>query len=325
MRRDVNIELLRIVLMFGIIWLHCSQQGGRFEETKNICYLMRPCVVCFVFLSGWFGIRAGNLIGKILKLILLGFVCAFLSVLINSIYNGSVDILHVLKDSYLSLVKGYWFLWAYIGLMMLSPILNTAVEGSEKSVNLRILPLIIMIFLGAFLTHIPVIKNYIPQSAGITSLFCLMMAAVYVVARVIQLRGYERYLFCKWFLILALISVIFCYFGFFHYASPFGMIVAVFLFAIVRKIQIPKMFHGVIYFIAPSMFAVYLIHQAVHGFSFVREGMQIAAKFSSSAILQTFIASTFVLACCMFIDFIRRGFAYIVLRIKRDCCHLFRV
>lgn len=322
MRRDVNIELLRIMLMFGIIWLHCCQQGGRFEESKNICYLMRPCVVCFVFLSGWFAIR-GNFIRKFLRLIFLGFICAFFSVLINKIYSaGSINTWIVLKDSYMSLVKGYWFLWAYIGLMALAPILNSAVEGEEKSVNTRVAPLLIMIFIGAFLSHIPVIKNYIPQSAGITSLSCLMMSAVYVVARVIQLRGYERYLYCKWFLILALISIISCYLGFSHYASPFGMIVAVFLFAIVRKIQIPKMFHGVIIFIAPSMFAVYLIHQAVHGFSFVREGMQIAATFSSSAILQTFIASVFVFITCLLVDLLRRGHKYLVSKVylKRISC-----
>lgn len=29
-------------------------------ETMNIYYLMRPCVVGFVFIAGWFGIRSGE-------------------------------------------------------------------------------------------------------------------------------------------------------------------------------------------------------------------------------------------------------------------------
>lgn len=34
-------------------------------ETMNIYYLMRPCVVGFVFITGWFGIRSGG--GKVIE------------------------------------------------------------------------------------------------------------------------------------------------------------------------------------------------------------------------------------------------------------------
>ena len=55
MKRNASIELLRIVMMFGIVLLHvCGQGKYRCVWPSN---LLCVAVVGFVFISGYFGIR----------------------------------------------------------------------------------------------------------------------------------------------------------------------------------------------------------------------------------------------------------------------------
>ena len=83
--RNPSIEFCRCLFMFGICWLHCCQQGGRQSETMHIYYLMRPCVVGFIFITGWFGIRFN--FSKIIRLILISFVGAISSIGIKYLVN----------------------------------------------------------------------------------------------------------------------------------------------------------------------------------------------------------------------------------------------
>ena len=51
----------------------------------HIYYLMRPCVVGFIFITGWFGIRFN--FSKIIRLILISFVGAISSIGIKYLVN----------------------------------------------------------------------------------------------------------------------------------------------------------------------------------------------------------------------------------------------
>ncbi len=312
MKRDANIELFRILLMLGICWLHCCQQGGGFAETMNIYYLMRPCVVGFVFISGWFGIRPGW--KKFARIIVLGATCAFLSVIIRNLSGGWSNPGGLVKDSLFSLITGYWFLWAYLGLMVLAPILDAAIAGDEKTVNRLVLPLFCMVYGWSFSTHIPIVKDYIPISSGVTALSCLTMSATYVAARLIRTRGYDRYMHGWKFWLAVFWAVIASAVGFSHYDSPFALIVAVGGFQAVRKIKLPHALQKAIVFIAPSMFSVYLLHQAYRGFGFVGLGMKLAEPIAGGfALFETFTAAIIVWMSCSAIDILRRGGKFCVL------------
>ena len=54
--RDGNVELFRVLLTFGIVWLHSIGFGmpGKEEWLRS---MLLPCVVGFVFISGWYGVR----------------------------------------------------------------------------------------------------------------------------------------------------------------------------------------------------------------------------------------------------------------------------
>ena len=302
MKRDSSVETYRCLLMFAICWLHCCLQGGRLEETRGIYYVMRPAVVGFVYISGWFGINCSIL--KCCRLIFIGVICALISIELNCLVSGGmmrvVDVLY-------ACMKGYWFLWAYLALMMVSPLLNAALGGDESEVNKRIWPLLALVFGWAFLTHIPFIKCYVPTTAGVTALSFVTMAGVYVVARIIRQRRYDRYFASAWFWCVFVVSSVLCWLGFSHYDSVFALIVAVGVFQIVRKLQLPDIGSRIVLAISPSMFAVYLLHQTIHGFNFVEFGMKTGMTvFDDSSKCCTFVAAVVVFAGCVFLDLLRR-------------------
>lgn len=283
-------------------------------ETMNIYYLMRPCVVGFVFITGWFGIRSG---GKSMKHILTSAICAVMSIGLKVVTSGWHGIGALVGDFLHSFVTGYWFLWSYVALMLLAPILNAALEGERKEVNARVIPLFVLIFGWAFLTHIPGVKSLVPNTSGVTALSCLMMAAVYLAARLIRLRGYDCYLHGWKFWSMVGISAIACTAGFSHYDSPFALIVAVGFFQLIRKLRLPEWLGRMILWIAPSMFAVYILHQTYRGFGFVGMGMRIGETMGiSCAAIQTFVAAVIVFVSCVVLDGLRRGTGMLISRVE---------
>lgn len=304
-RRNVSIELYRIFLMFGICWLHCCQQGGMFEKTRVIYYLMRPTVVGFVFISGWFGVNCSVI--KIAKLFLVSVSCVCLSVLLKYIVTGGAS---AVADIAYSFVAGYWFLWAYLALLMVSPILNAAIEGENKFVNKRIVPLLVMVFGWSFLTHIPIIKTYIPCTAGVTALSFVMMAGVYSVARIIRLRNYDRLFNGFKFWIGFIVSIVFCGIGFSHFDSIFSLYVAVGLFQMFRLVHVPVAIGRVVLLISSSMFPVYILHQAYRGFNLIEFGMNVSVGLVGdlSPMLCTLFTAIFVFISCLTLDVLRRAF-----------------
>ena len=72
MKRNASIEFYRVMLMFGICFLHAVGFGGHGEPW--VCNVFASCVVGFVFISGWFGVRFSW--GKIAKLYGVGMYAA---------------------------------------------------------------------------------------------------------------------------------------------------------------------------------------------------------------------------------------------------------
>jgi surface polysaccharide O-acyltransferase-like enzyme len=244
---------------------------------------------------------------KSLKLISISAICAVMSIVLRAVTLGWNGIGSFAGDFIHSFVAGYWFLWAYVALTLLAPILNAALEGERSAVNARVIPLFVLIFGWAFLTHVPGVKSLVPQTSGVGALSCLMMASVYLAARIIRLREYDRYLHGLKFWGVVGVSAIACAAGFSHYDSPFALIVAVGLFQFVRKLSLPEWLGRVVMWVAPSMFAVYILHQAYRGFGFVGLGMEIGNRIGVYSLgLQTFVAAVVVFTLCVAMDSLRR-------------------
>lgn len=146
-QRQSNIELLRIVSMFLVLMVHFNflalgnptldeLSGNRivilsrvFLESLSIC-----CVNVFILISGYFGIRA-NTKGVINFLFQCGFFAAIIF-LFHSLSSGCISFSGI---GVRSILNFNWFIVSYLGLYLISPVLNAFVDNTSKRVQETVL------------------------------------------------------------------------------------------------------------------------------------------------------------------------------------------
>lgn len=141
--RNTNIEILRFVLMVAIFVWHTlvlglgfmDGQQGMFEYDGNmlvmfsLCALLAPATYCFVFISGYYGIKFS--FSKLLNL-LLWVVITAVSCGVYRYWQGQVT-WYEIYASFLPLVHNrWWFITAFVSLFIVAPFVNTAVEQMSK-------------------------------------------------------------------------------------------------------------------------------------------------------------------------------------------------
>lgn len=142
-QRNANMDLLRIVSMLLIIFLHSIDHSGVLEAAVPGTgmyyyvyfgyYLAQVCVNCFVLLSGYFMIESKF---RPSKLISLWLEVVFYSLVIRIIFfiTGQKAFSVVsLFSCFLPVMTGrYWFITIYFGLYLISPFLNIAIKAMTK-------------------------------------------------------------------------------------------------------------------------------------------------------------------------------------------------
>lgn len=146
-RRDSNMEALRVLAMFFVLVVHADFAALGYPTISNLTqhtdervvmslveYLSVVCVDVFVMISGWFGIRASA--KGAARLLYQVFFVTTIVIAGFAIYRGELpDTLEKLWESYF----GYWFVYAYLMLYLLSPVLNAFVERATQREFLGVL------------------------------------------------------------------------------------------------------------------------------------------------------------------------------------------
>lgn len=140
--RQSGIELLRIVAIVMVLVCHANARVLGLPSRAEVFSVPAPSIArmlfgamavygvnIFVMISGWFGIHAkpkglANLLFEVLFL-LWGIYAVFL-LTGNATFN-----MHDIKVC-LALTDEYWFVMAYVGLYIFSPVLNAFVEKASK-------------------------------------------------------------------------------------------------------------------------------------------------------------------------------------------------
>ena len=129
-RSNYNIEILRCWLMFLIVLMHCATfiDTGNHDRARLIHVFCIFSVNAFVLISGWFGIKFSW--RKVVKLLGLGLFAAIVLFLLSPFASGNWQFAYDLG----------WFGCAYLGLLFFSPILNAAIEHlrGESERTLRV-------------------------------------------------------------------------------------------------------------------------------------------------------------------------------------------
>ena len=122
--RNVGIELLRCLLMFGIVLIHATAYSSdRCWWMGNICL---SSVTAFVFISAWYGLHLNW--RKVVSLTGTAAWCAGIVVGMDHFLGESIDFIQAFTKQFSS----YWFLWCYVVVMLLSPLINKALDACDN-------------------------------------------------------------------------------------------------------------------------------------------------------------------------------------------------
>ncbi len=264
--RESNIELLRIVLMIMIIIHHLIVHGCQNSSPSKSTLLVSLntftiiAVNCFVFISGYYGIKfkAKTLLSFILQ-------ATFYSVATYIIYHGFIakeaystpDFIH----SFFPVTYAqWWFLNAFLGVYILSPFINKGIE----SLNIYQSGLIVIILV--YINSSYPIMGYNFYSGSGHSFFTLL--SIYIIARfcgkyIKDLKKPLILYICTFLMTLLLVYILLSinYTNtaerLVSYGCPLVILGAIFFFYTFRKIKIQS---NIINKIAPLCFGVYMIH-----------------------------------------------------------------
>lgn len=325
MARQSNFELLRIVAMLLVLIIHAdfySINWPTHDQTlvHPVASMMRylveslalVCVNVYIIVSGYFGIRL-----KARSILAFLFMILFWRLLINIGFLGAgtlgLDVPHLTAGRFLRLcVPGYddWFVSAYIMLMIMSPVLNYFIRRAD----LRWLWTIVVVYEG-----LQALTEWRCFSSGYSA---LSFVGLYLLGAAVRRTRRE-----------IVRSPFACYFGvsavaallafaarrwapdaawtpdvdlrFVSLNGPLVLAASTFLFVGFKRLKFTS--HAVNY-IAPSSFAVYLMH--MHPLirdSYARACSYLYENFSTwpyIALICAFIAGVFITAVA--VDLLRR-------------------
>lgn len=307
-QRLSSIELLRIFAILGVLVDHVGMVAGLLPTggdivTKplasiaNIFFLSLAIgsVDVFVLISGWFGIKATK--RGLAKFLYQVFFLIWIILIFFAIYSPQAINSSTLKGSF-CIYDGYWFIVAYLGLYILSPILNAFCEKATKT-QFRFL----LIALYAFQCYFTWLTGYIDyyKGYGIT-FFCIL----YLTARYIRLynikfiQNHGGAIFSAITIAITIITALgLRYTGtalrMLRYDNPMVIISSLGVLMFFLKWQFKS---KIVNRLAMSVFAVYIIHFNPFVFPYFKEGVLSIYNSTSGAFTTLFI---FLYLCLVFL------------------------
>lgn len=189
-RRNSSIELLRIICVFGIIFMHTIAYGGDELSTGNRYLLIfvncftNLGVTCFMLISGYFGVKFN--LEKLIKLDLMIIFYSVLHLIIRLALGVEIGGIDVLSTAFPILSNQYWYMTAYFIIVILSEHINRIPEILSKKAFLRVLLILLFLF-----TVVPTFLHFdILKTEGKNVVY---MTVVYLIGRYIRIYDKRKY------------------------------------------------------------------------------------------------------------------------------------
>lgn len=278
-KRDSNMELLRIIAMFLVMMIHTTQtihypgfdgktvpfiEFGFVSLLRSVSFI---AVNVFVLLSGWYGIRftIKGLTRFIYQVAFFSLLCYTISVVMKTQPFSPKSLL---LEGFMFGIDTYWFVQSYVLLFVLSPILNSFCENTDRKMfrNILVTYMAIMVY-GGWLTQ--TMSGEI--EGGLSVVFFI---GLYLIARYMRLYSprfttlnHKKDIFI--FLLLTSITAVIAVAthggtllmaNVYTYTCPLIIASSVFLLLAFSKIHFQS---KCINYLASICFAVYLLHEHV--------------------------------------------------------------
>lgn len=269
-KRNPAIELYRVLLMFGIVLLHCVCQGRYSGIWPR--YLLGFCVPGFILITGYFGVKFSLM--KTLALYGTASYACLLAPLVGGAWMTGNYWQEVLRTW--DAEHGFWFIHAYVILTVLAPLASPLFDGARtwREIFKVVAPLLFVVFIWGALRNYNHLRAYIPAPAGLEGASFITFFGVYIVGRFIRVFGLGENICYRWKVIILILLVVLMSFtdGYFSSGNnPVCVLLAVVSFLVVKDIKLPSWGAEVVSRMSPYVFAIYCIHGTVY-FPFTGSG-----------------------------------------------------
>lgn len=157
-QRNSTIELLKLLLMFGVVILHtCGGSGGAIDlgRGNNIdLEILRGGVICavdcFIIISGYYLCLTNKRnISKVINLYIIAALFSLLITIASSVLNKSFSLASILQ----TFVVGNYFLHLYSAVYIFSPFINKTLDNITKK-SFQILLMLMLLMFSIYPTFI---------------------------------------------------------------------------------------------------------------------------------------------------------------------------
>lgn len=344
--RKINLDLLRVLSMLFIVSLHYLGVGGAYYNiydgnlagiTPN--YLLASWlealsivgVNCFVLISGYFLINSTFKWKKVKQLY---FTTIFYSVaffIVYTIFYGmSVG---AAVSSFLPIsMSTYWFITVYLILYLISPYINILCNNLSQAQHRNLILILIVVF-SVWKCVLPFAETIDDRKGySLTWFIVLYLCGAYINKYGLKLfkKNYlnlASYLGISVLMVLAKMAAIVASTKFsvlatgqnllYHYDSITVFLASVFLFVFFTRIRCESVAVAkVVGFVAPSVFAVYLLHENFLWREFIWNTLLNAKGMISSPIFILHFAAcvSVVFIACILVDQARKGIFSVISR-----------
>jgi len=314
--RDASVEVYRVLLMFGICLLHALDQGGLADDHRGLDNLVHTSLVGFVFISGWYGIRFSWI--KVVRLLGVALYCGIaLSVIKYCALGWEGPIWYHLHRGVLAMLA-CWFLWAYIGLMFCSPVLEPVVDRLRGTDGWKpLMPFFVLIFVWSYLALVPFARMLVPSDDSFGPRGVLTFMGIYLVARYCSVNRLDER--CgRWACFALPVLAIPVWLGCYHMSSPFALAYVFVTFSLFKRIRIPMWLSKICNVMSPSLFSIYLIHANDVWFSWIRQAENLwIVQRGMNYYVVSFVVASAIFVSCFALDIPRRGVLLLFERLAR--------
>ncbi len=170
--REYFLDLLRIVAAFLVIvnhtnstiFLRSTPDSTRWFISLAYFYVSKVAVPIFFMISGY--LMLGNIdswkksLKRFLRIVIILFACAVIYSIYNNVYEKAITAPSVIIKSFLDVYRtspsnAFWYLYAYLGILLMLPFLQRMVQNmSKKDFH------IFFIVSGIFYSVMPILSHY---------------------------------------------------------------------------------------------------------------------------------------------------------------------
>ncbi|MDQ0196275.1 acyltransferase [Paenibacillus wynnii] len=280
MKKDLNIELLRIILMLFIIMHHLLLNGFGLRgitmnnyDQLNILWgginaFLVVAVNIFFIISGYYSIRIS--MKKIVNIALMVYFY-FILISLCFVLLGKEQINIDLIKSVIFPISSYWFILVYIILSVFSPLINKMLENCNKVMLTHFLISAGLIFcVYGFIIENPTIG----VNNGYSLIFAFFLYIIGYYLRHHFNRNKNKYVFLLVYFVISgfngLLAMLFIFLDkgtvawtLYNYNNPLVVIGSVSLFLYFKDLNIENnKLSRTIYYASNSVLAVYIIHSS---------------------------------------------------------------